>query len=194
MDSPVETIIKTRLLLKVTQKELAEIVGCRQATISDFERAIHDPSFSLICKIAEVLDLNLFGAPSHPKIASVAVGMRSVLQENPPNRSLAFRILGRFTSQWRNFNLSSEKLKAVSTRPISTSDSRFDALLAGHVEHLCIIDEIPAPKWVYLKDYYLDKFWWRSDLVSMRAIEMAETPGAISNRKVFTSARSLESI
>ena len=187
-------IINERHVLKVSQKELAEIVGCSQSALSKLERGAQGIDSSLICKVAEVMDLNLLGTISPPRITSVAVGMRRLLQEDPPDTSLAFRILSRFTGQWRSLANASDKLEAVSTRPLSTSDQRFDALLAGYVEHLCVTDEIQAPAWVYLNAYYLERFWWRTPLASMRAIEMAETPGALSNRKVFTSARSLESV
>ncbi len=187
-------IRSARHALGVTQMELAEIVGCRQATISDLERGSYNPSFSLICKIVEVLDLNLLRAVPPPRITSLAAGMRKELIHTPPNKSLAFRILSRFTSQWRSLTEVSDRFDAVATRPLSTSDPHFDALLAGYVEHLCVVDQVPVPDWVYHEVYYLETFWWRTELPRLRAVEMAETPGALSNRKVFTSERSLESV
>jgi transcriptional regulator with XRE-family HTH domain len=194
MDSVIETITKARASLSISRRELADVVGCSEATLSNLERGIHDPSLSLISKITAALDLDHVGSVSTPRITSVAVGMRCALMEDPPDRVLAFRIMSRFTGQWRGIVKDSDKFESVSTRPISTSDLRFDAMLAGYVEHLCVVDEVTVPKWVYLDVYYLEIFWWRTELPGMRAIEMAETPGALSNRRVFTTARSLESV
>ena len=108
--------------------------------------------------------------------------MRGVLQGDPPYNSLAFRIMSRFTGQWKRLASGSEKFEAVSTRPLSTSYQHFDAMLAGCVEYLCVKNEIPVPSWVYPEPYFLDQFWWRTELPGTRAIEMVEIPGAPSNR------------
>ncbi len=173
---------------------MAEIVGCSRRALSKPERGMRIPDLSLFGTVAEVVDLKLLGNISAPKITSAAVGIRGVLQEDPPDTSLAFRDLSRFTGPWRSLLNISDKLKAFDTCPLSTSDQRLDALLAGYVEHLCVAYETQASAWIYLNAYYLDGFWWRTQLPRMRAIHLAEAPGAQSNRKVFTSARSLESI
>ncbi len=52
-------LIRKRLQCKITQKELAEIMGTRQSAISRFESGTYNPSVGLLYKIAEALDAKL---------------------------------------------------------------------------------------------------------------------------------------
>lgn len=48
-------IVKKRKELKLSQTELARLMGCRQQDISNFERKAHKPSFDFICRLVDCL-------------------------------------------------------------------------------------------------------------------------------------------
>lgn len=52
-------LIKQRLQRKITQKELAKLMGTKQSAISRFESGTYNPSVVFLYKIAEALDAKL---------------------------------------------------------------------------------------------------------------------------------------
>ncbi len=52
-------LIKRRFKQKITQRQLAELVGTKQSAISRFESGTYNPSVSFLYKIAEALDAEL---------------------------------------------------------------------------------------------------------------------------------------
>lgn len=52
-------LIKQRLQRKITQKELAVLMGTKQSAISRFESGTYNPSVGFLYKIAEALDAKL---------------------------------------------------------------------------------------------------------------------------------------
>jgi transcriptional regulator with XRE-family HTH domain len=50
------TIRKYRLGLGLTQREVAEMVGIRPATVSEWERGVTCPSVALLLRLAKILD------------------------------------------------------------------------------------------------------------------------------------------
>jgi transcriptional regulator with XRE-family HTH domain len=64
-----ENIINARLKNGLTQKELANLLGTKQSSISRLERGLSLPSLSFLLKIAEVLGMSL----SAPRLFSCSV-------------------------------------------------------------------------------------------------------------------------
>lgn len=52
-------IVRERKALKLSQTELAELMGCRQQDISNFERKAHKPSFDFICRMVDCMGYEL---------------------------------------------------------------------------------------------------------------------------------------
>lgn len=50
-----------------TQTQLAEMIGCPQTTLSDWERNKSEPSFTVALKIAHVLNIDPAGLGNAPK-------------------------------------------------------------------------------------------------------------------------------
>lgn len=73
----------------------------------------------------------------------------------------------------------------VTGRPGPTGDSRYDALLAALVEHLCSRDGQPSPAWTRDDNRFLDRWWFMSGLLSLHAIALAESPISFARRGVF---------
>jgi transcriptional regulator with XRE-family HTH domain len=55
----IESIVRRRIELKITQKELADRVGTGQAVISRLESGNANPTLASLVEIAEALDANL---------------------------------------------------------------------------------------------------------------------------------------
>ena len=56
----IELYIKEKRLEKnLTQKQLSELSGVSESYIGDLERNEKEPTISILCKIAEVLDVDI---------------------------------------------------------------------------------------------------------------------------------------
>jgi hypothetical protein len=86
------------------------------------------------------------------------------------------------------------KAAAVAQKPITTKYARFDALLAGVVEMLCLTSNLMPPGWVYDLEYFLERFEWFTPIPSLEALAFANTPPPIALRGVFVDERSLMSV
>jgi len=53
------SLIKARVAKKVTQKQLADLIGMQQSAISRIESGKGNPSMNTLLKIAKTLDVNL---------------------------------------------------------------------------------------------------------------------------------------
>lgn len=73
----------------------------------------------------------------------------------------------------------------MATPPPPTGDRRFDALLAGLVEHLCVRDGIFPPSWVEGPERYLDRWWFMSGLSTLHAMALRDSPISLARRGIF---------
>jgi hypothetical protein len=71
------------------------------------------------------------------------------------------------------------------TPPRSTGDPRWDAFLAALAEHLAYHDDLSVPQWVDRKSRFLRRWWFLSDLPSVKAAALAESPAAFRRRGIF---------
>lgn len=86
------------------------------------------------------------------------------------------------------------RLQLVREEPPSTSDPRWDALIAGVVEHICHRYGLPVPAWTVDPSRFLDRWWFAVPTPALAASAFTETPAALANRGVFIHAASLESV
>jgi hypothetical protein len=82
----------------------------------------------------------------------------------------------------------------VEARPRPTGDPRFDALLAGVVEDLCLARGLAPPAWVSEPDRFLDEWWFVGDRPAFEGWALASAPAALAIRGVFVPRESLESV
>ena len=71
--------------------------------------------------------------------------------------------------------------------PPSTGDARWDAFLAALAEHLAYHGDLPIPRWVGRKGRFLKRWWFLSDLPSVMASALAESPAAFRSRGIFVT-------
>ncbi len=82
----------------------------------------------------------------------------------------------------------------VAAEPPSTGDPRWDALLAGVVEHLCFHHDLPTPEWTLRPSRFLERWWFVTPYRSLHASAFVSTPPALANRGVFIHESSLRSV
>ena len=52
-------IKEARILLGISQKELAEKLGVASGTLSGYESGLHDPKSDILCKIADICNVSV---------------------------------------------------------------------------------------------------------------------------------------
>jgi len=124
-------------------------------------------------------------------IGETAVQIRRSLEA--ADKQEAFAWVAQFVTEFHHAAMP-DRLHLVEDEPPSTGDQRWDAMLAGVVEHLCFHDGIPTPAWTMHPDRFLDRWWFVTPYPSLHASAFVETPPALANRGVFVHASSLESV
>jgi hypothetical protein len=71
--------------------------------------------------------------------------------------------------------------------PPPTGDARWDAFLGALAEHLAYHGDLPIPRWVAHKRRSLKRWWFLSDLPSVMASALAESPAAFRSRGIFVT-------
>ena len=79
----------------------------------------------------------------------------------------------------------------VSHEPPTTSDRRFDALLASAAERLCSRYGVPGPLWTAMPERFLPRAWWISDLLSAKLLAIKGTPASFRRRGIYIDAYDL---
>jgi hypothetical protein len=69
--------------------------------------------------------------------------------------------------------------------PASTGDVRWDAFLAALAEHLAYHGGLSIPGWVDRAGRFLRQWWFPTDLPSVMASALAESPAAFRRRGIF---------
>jgi hypothetical protein len=124
-------------------------------------------------------------------IGETAVEVRRSLRAAEEQEAL--RWVAQFVSDFRQAP-AAERPFLVEDEPPTTGDRRWDALLAGVVEHLCFHHDVPVPAWAIRPARFLERWWFVIPYRSLHASAFAETPAALANRGVFIHASSLESV
>jgi hypothetical protein len=70
-------------------------------------------------------------------------------------------------------------------RPATTGDARWDAFIAALAEHLAYHHDLPTPSWTDRKERFLLRWWFPTDLPSVKAAALAESPAAFRRHGVF---------
>lgn len=173
----------------LTQRALAGRARVCGSAIADVERSAHDPGTGSLEHLLEATGHRLCALPtsSYP----VAVWADSIYRELGSERSshkVAFRAL---------IGLSDEL--AAATKPLRVAlcvavpppcgDERYDAAIAGLVEHYLTKDRLPVPEWVDQPSRTLTEKWEASLYA-----ERSEIPDALARHGVWLSEADLASV
>ena len=192
----VRGLASRRRELRITQREIASALRIPQSGIARLESCKYEPRLSTVLSYAEVLGQRVeFGDNDFRPVTptTCAIEIRRLLDDTPPDRAAAFREITELMRHWDYIPLE-KKYAAVAQKPVTTRQARFDALLAGVVEMLCLRSGVPSPAWVRDPEYYLEQFEWFTQVRSLEALAFANTPPPIALHGVFVDERSLRSI
>lgn len=76
--------------------------------------------------------------------------------------------------------------------PGSTGDPRWDALVAGVVEHVAFAHGASVPEWA--RAVPLEQWWFVTDSPRLHATAFVNTPPALARRNVYLTRASLENV
>ena len=124
-------------------------------------------------------------------VDALAVEVRSKLSVAEPAE--AFRVVADWFGRAR---ASGERdlVRAIEDAPATTCDPRWDAMLAGLAEQLCLDRQLPCPKWPLEPHRYLATWWFMTPYPSLHPSAFAEAPSALANRGVFIHRADFESV
>ncbi len=84
-----------------------------------------------------------------------------------------------------------ERVIALDTEPRAIGDFE-DAYLGALAEELAKRSHLMPPPWSEQPSRFLRRAWFASDLESLKAILLAESPASFRRRQLFVSANALE--
>ena len=183
-----------RFAAGLTAKQVARAAGTSETNVAAYERGAKKPS----AKIAERLLAAVAagkGSPVHAHrlvtVPGAAAGIRAGIRDGWPTKDL-FRIVIECINN--SAELHTEADRAVFFgRPSTTGDPRWDALLAGVVEHLFREAGREPPAWV-VEVGPLESEWYVLGIPSLYEWALANTPAVLKSRGVILDGRSLESV
>jgi len=124
-------------------------------------------------------------------ISETAIQIRRCLAAGDEHEAL--RWVAQFVAEFHRGS-AADRSWQVADEPPRTGDRRWDAMLAGVVEHLCFHNDLAPPAWVLEPDRFLDQWWFVTPYLSLHPSAFVETPAALANRGVFIHGSSLESV
>lgn len=192
----VSKLADRRKMLGIPQKEVAKALGVPQSNVSRLENGKHEPQLSTVVAFARALGtrIDLCDDGFEPMTpASCAIEVRALLEESPPDTGTAFRVITEIISQW-DLTPSDQKAELVAQKPVTTRTPKFDALISGVVEMLCVRSGLRPPSWVSDPEYFLEQFEWFTPIPTLEALALANTPAPIAIRGVFVDEQSLMSV
>lgn len=176
----------------MSQYELALQARTFQANISSIENGKTDPSLGTIDACLAPLGYSLMLVPTRLASASaIAIEVQKELSRN------------RFDNAFRNVIQLSDNLRSASketlialtlSQPPTTSDIKFDALMAGICEHYLSNKDLHVPDWINGDRFALTSEWIVDRFEKNASLLRKVTPVAILKHGVLLSQDELMSV
>jgi len=114
-----------------------------------------------------------------PTLVELAADVRERLDADA--RAEAFRLVADWYGRARRSGVG-EMDHAIAVAPDSTDDVRWDAMLAGSTDQLCLQRDLCCPRWPFAPDRYLTTWWFMSPCVSPHPSAFVQAPSALARR------------
>ncbi len=186
-------LLETRLSTGLSARALARLARTAPARVSEIERSVHDPSVGTLDRLLAPTGRQLVTLPSvSPTAAAVGTAIHGRAIRDERDENWAFRVLLSLSDGLAAASPDVRVALCVTAPPL-TGDPRFDAALAGIVEHHLRKDRLPVPSWVtedarslapaeaWIPDRYAD-----ADIAD-------DAPAALRRHGVFLAERELHS-
>ena len=172
-----------------TQRELAARAGLAQSALADIERSAHDTRGETLSRLVGAAGYRLCALPTTAH--TVAEWSDVIYQELRSERrsdEVAFRA---FIGLNDDLTAASPPLRVVLcvAPPAPCGDTRFDAAIAGLVDHHLSVAGLPVPDWVADPTRTLAEVWKVSPHT-----DPAEVPEAFLRHGVALAASELASV
>lgn len=187
------TLLRTaRRAVHQSQRALANVSGTKQPQIADVERGRHDITVASLSKLLAATGHRLVALPTTGRTAAEAAdAIRSALRAADPDRALREAL-----QLSDDLRASTPGLRAALTQtiPAGTGDQRYDALIAGLVEHHLTAARVAIPGWVHDPQRTLAERWWVDHNPLVRELNESETPLGLLAHGVVFAASELDSV
>jgi transcriptional regulator with XRE-family HTH domain len=174
----------------LTQAQVADRMGTSQAWVARMESGAADAGMSAVRRYLDAIGAHLDVAldatppPFFPmSLADLAATTRRFAGDGEAMLRLCLQFVDDFEDAGPDV-----QPRLLRARPGSTGDPRWDAFIGALAEHLAYHHGLPLPDWADRDDRFLRRSWFLSDLPSVRAAALAESPAAFRRRGVFVTA------
>ena len=192
MSTAASLVKEARLGALLTQTALAGRSGILQAAISRAERGQHDITVGVLDRLVHASGWRLAVLPTNAGTAAdTALACANYLHGD--SYEGAYRSVIQL-ADWLASEHGAERVALVVAPPAPTGDRRFDAFLAGVVEHRLDEERLPHPRWLASAEV-LDEPWSVDEWADIGDEALvAATPAALRRRGVLIDATELASV
>jgi hypothetical protein len=164
-------------------------MGTSQSWVARMESGAVDPGFSSVQRYLEAIGarLTVQGDVGPPAFRPMALAdLARVARRQAADEETMLRLCLQFIDDFREAD-AQVRASLLEATPGSTGDPRWDAFLGALAEHLAYHCDLPVPRWTGRKGRFLRRWWFLSDLPSVKAAALAESPAAFRRRGVFVT-------
>jgi transcriptional regulator with XRE-family HTH domain len=188
-----ELLRTARMQAGLSQSAVAQLAKTSQSAIATYEAGNREPSLPVLQRLLAAtghqLSLSVLPDSSVYRIADLALDIaQSPTHDDKKKLRYVFEFMRGAQEDTAPVNV------LVSAEPKSTGDMRFDALLAGIAEDLCVLGGEVPPQWVNSDARTLKSAWWVSSLAAGRAQALLHCPAALRRRGVMIDRHDLEGV
>jgi transcriptional regulator with XRE-family HTH domain len=188
-----ELLRTARMQAGLSQSAVAQLAKTSQSAIATYEAGNREPSLPVLQRLLAAtghqLSLSVLPDSSVYRIADLALDIaQSPAHDDKKKLRYVFEFMRGAQEDTAPVNV------LVSAEPKSTGDIRFDALLAGIAEDLCVLGGEVPPQWVNSDARTLKSAWWVSSLAAGRAQALLHCPAALRRRGVMIDRHDLEGV
>jgi transcriptional regulator with XRE-family HTH domain len=172
----------------ITQLELARHAGTAQPAIAAYESGARTPTLGTLTRLLGACehDIEVRARPRVRRgaatLAEIAMTIGEDLQHGRERDAL--RLLFGFADDFRGSSRPG-RIALLADEPPPTTDTRFDAALAGVAELFASEAAIPAPAWVNGPARFVEPWWFVASRPAFHAYTLAHTPALLARHGVF---------
>lgn len=186
-----DLVKELRLDSGLSLRELAVASELAASTIHRTERGELHPTVNTLERIVSATGHRL-RIDARPESAGSVLGLSMVLRRELSDQK-GISVVRRAAELASRFDAAQSASRAwmLMAEPPPVGAVEWDAFLGGFAEWLAVRSGMEAPAWTESPSRFLDRGWWVTPMVSMRAWEFAGTPVSLQRRGVFLHRESL---
>ncbi len=179
----------------LTLASVARAAGTSAPNLSAYERGQKRPNPATLTRLLAAIAVGK-DSPIHRSglltIPATAAAIRADVRSGQASTSDTLRYV-RETINNASFVVDNDLDRAAFfAEPSTTGDQRWDALLAGVVDHLARRHQFEPPTWTASRSVI--PFWFVGSTPALHAYAYAHSPAPLANRGVFIDPSDLESV